>query len=320
MVSAIINTDQNLTQNKISEEKDKRKLHRVPIIVGSSIAGGIFVYAGNNLAHKAMLKDAKNLRKYITPEVVDKTMELPEIKKLDVHLADARWMEKNSDLAKKIRGAKNELQNSQGNSIFKKLRISRLNTYRKRLHAYPMGKQASFNATMLVDYIALNKQRGGALVFHELGHAKNYRSNNIIKNLMIKSKNPIISGALIIAGLCCATIPRAKEEEKDTFGGKTKNVLKNNCIGITAVGGLMIPLEEGIASIRGAKIAKKILPKEQLRLVNKMNLKAFCSYGSMAAGAILATYLASKIFDKVVESKDEKVIANEKNKALDTNA
>ena len=288
--------------------------------MGSSIAGGIFVYAGNNLAHKAMLKDAKNLRKYITPEVVDKTMELPEIKKLDVHLADARWMEKNSDLAKKIRGAKNELQNSQGNSIFKKLRISRLNTYRKRLHAYPMGKQASFNATMLVDYIALNKQRGGALVFHELGHAKNYRSNNIIKNLMIKSKNPIISGALIIAGLCCATIPRAKEEEKDTFGGKTKNVLKNNCIGITAVGGLMIPLEEGIASIRGAKIAKKILPKEQLRLVNKMNLKAFCSYGSMAAGAILATYLASKIFDKVVESKDEKVIANEKNKALDTNA
>ena len=320
MVSTIINTDQNLTQNKISEEKDKRKLHRVPIIVGSSIAGGIFAYAGNNLTHKAMLKDAKNLQKYITPEVVDKTMELPEIKKLNVDLVDARWTEKHSDVAKKIRGAKNELQNSQRNSICKKLGNLRLNAYRKKLHAYPMGKQASFSLSMIGDNIILNKQRGGAFVFHELGHAKNCRSNNIIKKLMIKSKNPIISGALIIAGLCCATIPRAKEEEKNTFWGKTKNVLKNNCVGITALGGLMIPLEEGIASIRGAKIAKKILPKEQLRLVNKMNLKAFCSYGSMAAGAILATYLASKIFDKVVESKDEKVIANEKNKALDTNA
>ena len=34
----------------------------------------------------------------------------------------------------------------------------------------------------------------------------------------LKSKNPIISGTLIIAGLCCATILRAKEEDTNRAG------------------------------------------------------------------------------------------------------
>ena len=302
-------------------------MHRLPTILGASAAGGLFALGANSLAHNSTLKTLKRSQKYITPDLVDKAMDLPEIKKLGVTLIDSRWNDLRNDAAKRYREKLNKLKEQKKKAIPKcisKLEEFVINSRRKELHSLPMGNQAYnlYNPLSSKSTIMLNKQRGGAFLFHELGHAKNFGSKGIAKILTVLRK-PYITIPLIMAGLLCATIPRATEEKGDTFWGKTKNILKDSCVGITALGAMAVPLEEGVASIRGAKIAKQVLSKEQLKAVNKINLKAFCTYGSIAGGAILATYLASKITDKIVERKNEQVLANEikdENTALDVSA
>jgi hypothetical protein len=242
-----------------------------------------------------MYKDAKNLAQYITPNVVDKTMNLSEIQKLGVSVENTEWTNLNELVRKiKIQG-KNYNKMSLSKKIQYKFKKIGVNTIRKAGLEIPMGKNALYQP--LTKTVHLNKQKGGAYIFHELGHAKNFNSTNSAMKTLVKMRNPILSSLIMTAGLVCAFIPRAEGEEADTFWGKTKNFLKDSSVGITAVGALATPLEEGIASIRGASIAKKILPKDQLKMLNKMHGKAFLSYLAVAAGTILTTYIIKKLND-----------------------
>ena len=53
-------------------------------------------------------------------------------------------------------------------------------------------------------------------------------------------------------------------------------------------------LEEGLASIKGAQIAKKVLSPDKLKMVNKMNGKAFLTYLIGATLLPLGVYVAKK--------------------------
>ena len=56
----------------------------------------------------------------------------------------------------------------------------------------------------------------------------------------------------------------------------------------------MNKLVQFLASIKGAKIAKKVLSPDKLKMVNKMNGKAFLTYLISASLLPLGVYAANK--------------------------
>lgn len=292
MVTRITNSSQN---TEINTKKQKKNIPWYITYPSATAIGSLFGYTSAFIAKKFTYKDAKNLAQYITPNVVDKTMNLSEIQKLGVSVENTEWTNLN-ELVRKIKTqGKNYNKMSLSKKIQYKFNKIGVNTIRKAGLEIPMGKNASY--IHFLKTVNLNKQRGGAYIFHELGHAKNFSSTNSVMKTLVKMRNPILSSLIMTAGLVCASIPRAEGEEADTFWGKTKNFLKDSSVGIAAVGALATPLEEGIASIRGASIAKKILPKDQLKMLNKMNGKAFLAYLGVAAGTILTTHIIKRLTD-----------------------
>ena len=312
MVTRITNSSQN---TEINTKKQKKSIPWYITYPTATAVGGIFSYTSASIAKKFMYKDAKNLAQYITPNVVDKTMNLSEIQKLGVSVENTEWTNLN-ELVRKIKTqGKNYNKMSLSKKIQYKFKKIGVNAIRKAGLEIPMGKNASY--IHFFKTVKLNKQRGGAYIFHELGHAKNFSSTNSVMKTLVKMRNPILSSLIMTAGLVCAFIPRAEGEDAKTTWGKTKNFLKDSSVGITAIGALATPLEEGIASIRGASIAKKILPKDQLKTVNKMNTKGFLSYLAVAAGTILTTYIIKKLTDT---NKNEQTLNSTENNKLEKEA
>lgn len=252
------------------------------------ITGGLFSFASSKAITPLVFKDAKKLSNIITPEVIDKTMDLADIEKLGIRINNID----KSDFYSKLFTSENLLTKY----IHKKIRKDSLEI--------PLGHNAIYHDNLRT--INISKRRGGAYIFHELGHAKNYQSTSKFMKTITKMRQPIVTATIASIGALCAFIPRAEGEEAKTFKGKVQNFLKDNCVAITAVGALATPIEEGIASIRGAKIAKKVLSKDIVKQINKMNAKAFLSYAAIAAGTMLTTHLISKFSDKYREGKSEK--------------
>lgn len=134
-------------------------------------------------------------------------------------------------------------------------------------------------------------------MFHEMGHAQNNTTKGI-GNLFAKYRNSKIPTTLILAGLASALLPQYEGEEAETIEGKACNFLRDNCVLTTGLGAIAVPLEEGMASLNGMKIAKKSLTKPQFRAVNKLNVKAWLSYATIATGLMLTSALISKFNDK----------------------
>ena len=312
MTMKVANTSQNIEMNT---KYDKKNLPWYITYPSATAIGSLFSYTSASMAKNLMYKDAKKLTQYIKPDIVDKTMNLPEIQKLGVCVENAEWI----NLNKLIREIKIQGKNYNKMPLSKKIQYKfkkfGTNTMRKSGREIPMGKNANY--VHLFKTINLNKQRGGAYIFHELGHAKNFNSESKALKILTKLRNPIFSSLITTAGLICAYNPRAEGEEAETFWGKTKNFLKDSSVGITAVGALATPLEEGIASIRGASIAKKILPKDQLKMLNKMHTKALLSYLAVAAGTILTTYIIKKLTDT---NKSEQTLSLAENNKFEKEA
>lgn len=304
-----------LSQN-VEQKNDTKQVKSLPWYLAypaATATGGMFSIASSSLAAKSAANDVKKLSQYVTPDVVDKTMNLPQIQKLGVRLNDAKWGGVNNST---VRELKEQARNLSNETLLGKLRYrfkkGIFDVCRKQQLQLPMGQNASY--VDLLNEVNLNKQRGGAFVFHELGHAQNFKSTNLAMKSLTKMRSPFVSPLLMSMGLMLAFIPRATGEDADTFWGKTKNFLKDSSVGVTAIGALATPLEECIASIKGAKLAKTILPKEQLKMLNKMNGKALLSYLGVAVGSILTTYIVKKLTDKSSESESDNSI--KKNKEL----
>ena len=315
MVTGITHS-QTFEKNDNSNSKQNKE---IPWYIAGAAGGATGSISGAGsaiLAKNLMAKDCRKLSQYVTPDIVNKTMNLADIKKLGITIDEAIWDGATDSLVKMI---KKDAKNYNNKSLFGKFihKIKKMGVnYMRKQHLEPIqGKNAFYYPGF--DSILLNTKKGGAYVFHELGHAKNYNSNNKAMKYLIKMKNPLISSLLTTAGMLCAFIPRAEGEEAETFWGKTKNFLKDSSVGITAVGALATPLEEGIASIRGASIAKKILPKDQLKMVNKMNTKGFLSYLAVAAGTILTTYIIKKLTDT---NKSEQTLSLAENNKFEKEA
>ena len=151
--------------------------------------------------------------------------------------------------------------------------------------------------------IFVNKDEASVLVFHEIGHALNFNKMGIGK-VLSKIRGPFI-GIAIAAGLI-SVFKRKKVEGEETKGkiDKITTFFKDNCAKLTFIGFIPMLLEEGLASIKGGKLAKDFIPKEQLRQLNKNNAAAWLSYLGLAIGSTVGVKLASFIRDKITKPKE----------------
>lgn len=161
---------------------------------------------------------------------------------------------------------------------------------------YAKGRNACYVG--LTSQILVNKEKMAFTAFHEMGHAYNAKFKGIQNGLSrTRGKFARLIPFIFGAGLM---IP------KDNQNKPTENPLYKILLEFRKSAGLLVSLcllptvaEEGLASINGAKLAKKYLSTELYKKMNSLNTKAFISYVLAMFMAGLGTNLAIYIKDKV---------------------
>lgn len=162
------------------------------------------------------------------------------------------------------------------------------------------GKNAYFVPNSNKIYV--NNDKMSYASFHEMGHALNKHVGTIGKILQ-KSRKPglLLAAASMLVGM----FKRKKVDGEQPQGivDKVTTFVKDNCGKLAFLGTLPTILEEGLASIRGAKLAKHVLSKENYKLLNKFHGKAWLTYLGMGVAMTAATVISSKVRDAIAEPK-----------------
>lgn len=143
-----------------------------------------------------------------------------------------------------------------------------------------------------------------SLAFHEIGHAMNYNLSKASKALYYTARFlPQLAPLIALYGIF--TTKSQNEDGKElTKTQKVNNFIRNNA-GKLAFG-TMVPqlIEEGLATIKGQKLANKLLSPELAKTVLKGNATCYLTYLLSAIGIGVATWGAVKIKDKLVEKQN----------------
>lgn len=140
--------------------------------------------------------------------------------------------------------------------------------------------------------------------FHEIGHAMNYNLSIVGKTLQkmrpFAMLAPIVIGAIAIF----KGQKTPNEEANQGWFGKTTSFIKNNAGKLTTLSFAPILIEETMATVKGNKLASKLLNNASLaKKVAKSNWVALGTYATVAVTAGLATFLAVKLRDKIASPK-----------------
>ena len=152
--------------------------------------------------------------------------------------------------------------------------------------------------------LKINTQKISIAGFHELGHAMNDLIGKSGK-LLSKLRWPGRTIAGLMSYLALFSRPKPKEAPKDF-----KDHLKDNCGKIAFLSMLPTVFEEGLASYKGIKLARKSeLAEPLIKNMKKLYSKALLTYIAHAVGMGLAVGASSMIMDyytrpKKVESAD----------------
>lgn len=215
-------------------------------------------------------------------QILDATVENKEVVKDVVAKSLPKWVDK---LAKKNKDFKAGIDGIFG----------------KQVDAAIKGKNAFFLPK--ANLIAINKDKFSMSVFHEMGHAMNKHIGTLGK-IMQKSRQPV----MILTSLAMMTAlfkrKKAQGEEPKGWFDKTTTFIKNNCGKLAFLGFAPTLIEEGMASFKGAKLAKGLLSPDKLKLMNKFNGKAWLTYAAMAVGAGLGTTVVAKVRDAIAHPKE----------------
>ena len=195
------------------------------------------------------------------------------------------YMSKDKDIASKIN---NKIDDYTGKII------SKLNIIKKE-GCLSEQTEKGLNAMSKKGFVFCDLEKISMATFHEMGHVKNFRSKGLGK-LLQGLKHPLVKKITITTALLGVILPPTKKEDEQNSSvlGKAGKVLKDNCVAISGLATVPTVLEEGLASIKGAQIAKKVLSPDKLKIVNKMNGKAFLTYLIGATLLPLGVYVAKK--------------------------
>lgn len=139
--------------------------------------------------------------------------------------------------------------------------------------------------------------------FHEIGHAMNYHFSKIGKILQHTKKPGLLIASAISLFSAFSKQAQPKDGEELTKAQKTKNFIRNNAGKLSFA--MMIPMliEEAMATIKGNKLASKLLSPDMLKVVKKGNATVYLSYLTSAIGLGLASWAAVKVKDTLVAKK-----------------
>lgn len=155
--------------------------------------------------------------------------------------------------------------------------------------------------------IILSKEYMPAAGYHEVGHAMNANLSKFGKFLQ-KSRG-ISMYAPMLLGLYCAFSKNSKPNEGEQLNGrqKTKNFIRKNAPALCLVASVPMLLEEGMATAKGNKFAKKVLSPDVAQRALKSNLFAYASYLAFAVFAALGVKVARDIKDNAIAKKEKEV-------------
>jgi len=141
------------------------------------------------------------------------------------------------------------------------------------------------------------------LAFHEIGHAMNVNLSKAGKALYYVARyTPQIAPLIALYGIL-TTKSENKDGKELTKGQKINNFIRNNA-GKLAFGAIVPQLiEEGLATIKGQKLANKMLSPELAKTVLKGNATCYLTYLLGAIGIGVGSWAAVKIKDKLVEKR-----------------
>lgn len=142
--------------------------------------------------------------------------------------------------------------------------------------------------------------------FHEIGHSINANKSLFWRTMQKTRKLGMIGASFILLYGAFSKNVKSDNGKELTTGQKANNFVRNNAGKLSFA--VMLPMlaEEAMASIRGQKLANKLLDKNLAKYVKKGNTVAFTSYLISAAALALGSYAAVKIKDKLTPKEDKK--------------
>mgnify|MGYP003571293009 CR=1 FL=1 len=148
-------------------------------------------------------------------------------------------------------------------------------------------------------HILVNMDRLPAASFHEMGHALNYNSVGIGK--LLAKLRPIGGLANLFLAVAVLRKPKAEGEESETRIGRGLDFIKKNCTTLSALSLLPLVLEEGLASIKGIKLAKGLLNEPAMKSMKRVCGAGWLTYFGAAVSSVLAVYAADKVRNKTAQ-------------------
>ena len=154
--------------------------------------------------------------------------------------------------------------------------------------------------------VVVNSKNLYTSVYHEIGHAMNKNGNFFTKALQ-KARVLTPFGVSIIAPIVLAVgllhkVNKTKPQNEKGKVEKTLDFVSENAGKLTLASYAPMLAEEGLASIRGLKLASKHLPKDVIKKLGFNYMKAWGTYallaGAVAGGVALGINVANKIKNK----------------------
>ena len=164
------------------------------------------------------------------------------------------------------------------------------------LNDYTLGKNAAYFPKEKA--IRINTDKISIAGFHELGHAMNDITGKLGKFLSkLRWPGRILAGWM--GTIALFSRPKPKDAPKNGF-----DYVKDNCGKIAFACMLPTVFEEGMASYKGLKLAKKTgLADSLIKNMKKLYGKALLTYIGHAAATGLAVGAAGMIMDKFTRPK-----------------
>lgn len=302
-VSAGVNIPKNIIVTEDGKTYEKAgKAKSTGAVLAANMAGGAVIVGAQTLGCRTMMSALKNIdtagnvfyknaiddvfKKSGLAEkgvqILDATVENKESIKDAINKSLPKWIDK---LAKKNKDFKSGVESAFANKI----------------NATINGKNAFF--LFKANVIAVNKDKFSMVAFHEMGHAMN-RHIGVLGKIMQKSRQPFM--ILTSLALMTALFKRKKAEGEKPKGwfDKTTTFIKNNCGKLAFLGFAPTLIEEGMASFKAAKLAKDLLRPDKLKLMNKVNGKAWLTYAFNAVGVGLGAMVVAKVRDAIAHPKE----------------
>lgn len=297
-VSQNLNNTYSLKDNSPKEKSSKTNIKAAALgtiggLAGGSIAQNVCALsAAGVVAATSKLGNLPQDTIDIIHAASEKALELGEVKNKGVSI---EWLKQSG---KKL-------------NLFEKFKI--ISNPARIQEAIQEGLNAGYARNNKI-YMPENKV--SFLAFHEIGHSINFNNSKFWKGMQ-KLRMP----ALALASLPMiygAISKESKAEDGKELNKKQKinNFIRNNAGKLSFATMLPVLAEEGMATIRGQKLANQLLPKNIARKVLKGNAVAYTSYLITALGFAAAAYTAVKVKDAFVNKRDAQKVEEQQNQQM----